>query len=458
MDLRIVQFVSALRAAGVRISLAESTDAFRAIEQLGIMDREAFKISLRTTLIKDVRDIPQFEKLFPLFFQTNQPPMKDITQNLTPQEAQQIAQALQQFTQKLRELMEKLLKGQPLTREEMQELDRMVNMDGINDLRYQKQLARRLEQALQFPEVRDALEELMQMLQEMGMDRDRMEQIRGMLEQNQQAMQDQLYQYAGERIVENMTENLRPEDLQGLYNRPFQDLTDGDMNLLHREVQRLAAALRTRLALRLKRARIGQLDLKSTLRTNLKYANVPIELRHRSHTLKPKIVVLCDISTSMRHVSELMLSLLYAVQNQISKTQAFTFIDHLEYITPDFDGKQSAIAVSEVLQRMPSGYYNTDLGHSLEMFLHDYSDRLDYRSTFIIVGDGRNNYNDPQLEIFKNLARRSRATIWLNPESMSRWGVGDSDMLRYARYCSRVFQVGNLAQLSQAIDHLLLRE
>ena len=33
------------------------------------------------------------------------------------------------------------------------------------------------------------------------------------------------------------------------------------------------------------------------------------------------------------------------------------------------------------------------------------------RTTFIMVGDGRNNYNDPRLEIFKNLARRSRRTI-----------------------------------------------
>jgi len=35
MDQRIVEFIAGLRAAGVRVSLAESADAFRAIEQLG---------------------------------------------------------------------------------------------------------------------------------------------------------------------------------------------------------------------------------------------------------------------------------------------------------------------------------------------------------------------------------------------------------------------------------------
>ena len=109
------------------------------------------------------------------------------------------------------------------------------------------------------------------------------------------------------------------------------------MRALRQEVRRLAAALRTRLALRLKRARSGQLDLKATMRANLKHGSVPIELRHRDHTKKPKLVVICDISTSMRYCSELMLSLIYAIQDQISKTHAFTFIDHLEYVSPHFD-------------------------------------------------------------------------------------------------------------------------
>ena len=35
MDLRMVDFIAGLRAAGVRVSIAESSDAFRAVEQVG---------------------------------------------------------------------------------------------------------------------------------------------------------------------------------------------------------------------------------------------------------------------------------------------------------------------------------------------------------------------------------------------------------------------------------------
>ena len=118
-----------------------------------------------------------------------------------------------------------------------------------------------------------------------------------------------------------------------------------------------------------------------------------------------------------------MLTLIYAIQDQIRKTHAFTFINRLEYISPDFEGKAAENAVSHIFDRMPSGYYNTDFGNSLD--------------------------------IFGMLARRSRQTIWLNPEPPTLWGVGDSDMLKYAPVCDEILQVGNPAELTAAVDRLL---
>jgi uncharacterized protein with von Willebrand factor type A (vWA) domain len=65
--------------------------------------------------------------------------------------------------------------------------------------------------------------------------------------------------------------------MDNLMNRPFHALAEDEKKILQREVKRLAAALRTRIALRQKRAKSGQLDPKSTIRTNLKYHGVPME-------------------------------------------------------------------------------------------------------------------------------------------------------------------------------------
>ncbi len=456
MERRTAQFISALRASGVRISLAESADAFQALVRMGAQDREQFRISLRATLIKDARDLPVFERLFPLFFRSSEPPpMQDAAEGLTPQEARQLAEALRQFTGRLREMMQKLLQGEPLSPAELNQLDQIFHTNQRLDLRDQNWLSRQMEQALQFNEVRQALEELLKQLQAMGMNRRKIDQLRRGLQANLQAMQQQVRRQAGESILQRMAENPREQPSDGLLQRPFQAITPQEMHQLRKEVRRLAAALRTRLALRLRRAKGGQLDSKATLRAGLKYGHVPLELRFRDHSLKPKLVVICDISTSMRFCSELMLSLLYAIQDQISNTHAFVFINRLVYISPGFAQLDAEQAIEQVLQRMPPGYYNTNLGQALVDFQNQYLHTLDSRTTMILVGDGRNNYNDPRTAELQRLARRSRGLIWLNPEPIWLWGSGDSDMPKYAPYCQRIFQVSNLMQLAEAVDQML---
>ncbi len=457
MQDRIVQFISALRAGGVRVSLAESADAFRAVADLGIQDRATFKLGLRATLVKDASALPAFDELFPLFFDTTDaPPLMDLTQDMSEEEANMLAEALRQFSDKLREMLEKLLKGEQLSQEELEQLGQLVGLNSMDDLRYREWMAKRMQQAMNFKQVRTAIDELSELMAQMGMNRQRMEQMRQLLQANMQGLAEQMSQFAGQRIAQQMSESRPEENLDGLMNRPFTALSDGDMQTLRHEVRRLAALLRSRIALRQKRAKSGQLDAKATIRANMKHGSVPIELKHRNRRLKPKLVVICDVSTSMRYCSELMLSLIYALQDLVTKTHAFVFIDHLEYITPDFVGRDANEAVDQVLVRMPPGYYSTDLGYALDGFDRGFMDTIDIRTTLIVVGDGRNNHNDPRLEIFTRMARRANRTLWLNPEPPVMWGSGDSDMLKYAPICDTILQVSTLAELTAAVDKMLV--
>ena len=103
---------------------------------------------------------------------------------------------------------------------------------------------------------------------------------------------------------------------------------------------------------------------------------------------------------------------------------------------------------------MPSGYYNTDLGWSLNEFNNDYMETLNGQTKLIIVGDGRNNHNDPRIDLFSLMVRRAAHTIWLNPEPSYLWH-GDSDMPQYAPLCTNVLKVSNLKELTSAVDQLL---
>ena len=294
MESRILQLIAALRSSRVRVSLAESAEAFSAVDIMGIQDREEFRLSLRATLVKDLKDIPIFDKLFPLFFGTGTPPMMggNPSDDMTPEEAQQLADALRQFAESLRQRMQRLMNGEQLSRAELEALGQMVGLNQMDDLRYQNWMAQRMMRALAFPEVREALKELMEQLQQMGMSRDRVEQMRNMIQENLQGMREQIEQFAGERIAENMSERPRGEGVDNLMNRPFNALSDADKKVLQHEVTKLAAMLRTRIALRQKRMKSGQLDPKATIRANLKYQGVPMEIKHKDRVLKPKIVVI----------------------------------------------------------------------------------------------------------------------------------------------------------------------
>jgi uncharacterized protein with von Willebrand factor type A (vWA) domain len=456
MEERIIQFVAALRNRGIPVSLSESIDAFDAINQLGIQEREFFRISLRSTLIKNQNHLDVFDELFPLFFGSGfSSPLSNLYNDLSPEEASMIAQAIRQLNENLQNMIERLLQGKSLSQEELEHFAQRIGLQHANNQRYQEWMVRRMEQAMKFEEVREAIRQLSETLTELSMESGRLYQIREFLEENFNSLREQIRQFVGKRIAENLSETPKGESAEQLMNRNFTALSESDMQVLRDEVRRLAVILRSRIALRQKRAKNGRLDPKATIRANLKHLEVPFSIKYHNRRRKPKLVIFCDISTSMRYCSELMLSLVYELKDQINKTHAFAFIDHLEYINPDFSGKHANEAVRRVLNKMPPGYYSTDLGYSLRNFSSDFMDTIDGKTTFIMVGDARNNYNNPEIEIFKRIARRSHRTIWINPESRIQWNSGDSDMWKYEPYCDDILRASTLSELSAAVDKLL---
>jgi uncharacterized protein with von Willebrand factor type A (vWA) domain len=175
------------------------------VDLMGIQDREHFRLSLRATLIKDVRDVPVFDKLFPLFFGSGQPPTMggNLSDDLTTEEAQMLADALRQLAENLRQRMERLMSGEQLSKSELEALARMVGLNQSGELRHQKWMAQRMMRAMAFPEVRQAMQELMEQLRQMGMSGERIQQIRERIQQNMQGLEEQINQFAGERIAEN---------------------------------------------------------------------------------------------------------------------------------------------------------------------------------------------------------------------------------------------------------------
>jgi hypothetical protein len=454
----MVDFIRVLRAAGVRISLAESMDAMNGVGAVGVQSRDIFRSALKTTLVKESRDQQTFDYYFPLFFGESTPPMENIPDNLTPEQQQMLQQALQSLMgnmEALRDLLRQLLQGQQFSQEQLDQAGQQAGMQQATDMYQRPWFERRMQRQLSLQQLQQMIEDLLEQLQQMGMDGQALQEIREMLEQNAEGLNQQISQYVGASLAEQMA-NREPQPKPDLMDVPFTRLSDSEVDQIRDEIRRLAARLRSRAALRQKRAKSGTLDPRRMMRVNMRYDSVPLELRFRTKHVKPCLVLICDVSTSMRYCAEFLLTLIYELQDQVAKTNSFVFISDLTDISMVFEESEPQTAVERVLTENRPGYYNTDLGNSLNTFKRDHMGCVTGKTTVIILGDGRNNYNDPRTDIATDLMRRSRRLIWFNPESQAQWGTGDSDMWEYSTCASGVYKVSNLRELAAAVDKILV--
>ncbi|MGJ3239070.1 MAG: vWA domain-containing protein [Anaerolineae bacterium] len=453
----MVEFIRALRAAGVRISISESQDAMSGVNELGIVNFTQFKDTMKATLVKEHRDQPAFDYFFPLFFSSNQPPLEDILDNLTPEQQQMLEQALQSLmgdTDALKDLLQQLLDGQAFTSDQLDEMGQMSGLPGGDEMYQRAWFERRMQRQAQLNSLENMIAQLLEELSEMGMSDEALEELEQMLRENLQGLSEQISQYVGATLAEQMSQR-EPEQKPDLLDIPFHRLSQHDIDTIRDEIHRLAAKLRSRASMRQRKRRTGQFDPRKTIRQNMRYGGVPIEMKFRKKHRKPKLVLICDLSTSMRYMVEFLMTLVYELHDHVQKTSSFIFISDMVDVTMDLEQMDSQDAVAKVLRENPPGYYSTDLGNSLNTFSRDHYSAIDSRTTVIILGDGRNNYNDPRLDIHSDMQRKARRLFWFCPEPEVQWGTGDSDMHRYATQADGVYRIRNLRDLADAVDQII---
>ncbi len=247
----------------------------------------------------------------------------------------------------------------------------------------------------------------------------------------------------GRRLREEL---LRKVKLSNVEHRSFR--------LIQEIVYKMAKRLATLYGRRKKVFKKGQLHVPRTLRHNLSYDGAIFDLKWKSVKIdRPKVFAICDVSGSVANYARFMLMFLYSLEEVMPKVRSFAFSSDLAEVTELFGHNGIEDAIAKTLRDYSGG--STDYGQAFQDFKRLCMDDIDNRTTIVILGDSRNNYGEPRVEILKELYDRAKRVIWLNPESRGSWAVGDAEMHRYRAYCHQVDECNSLAHLERVVGNLL---
>jgi uncharacterized protein len=468
MERRIVEFTELLRTNGLRVSIAEHIDAFRALALTGLDDRETLKDALRTTMVKRAIDLPVYDELFDLHFSGLARVIATEGERLARAldlDAEgwtdlfaEMEQVLDELDLELSVLARALLANdagrlEALLRSALTEAEVGKIQGGFQEGKYSHATAQRLGLGA----LAEELDRLKARLPEAAIPSSLVEKLRRLIERRLQDLSAMLKR-AVRLELEKRDPSLRDRRrLANLAEKSFYYLSEGEIQRMKEAVAKLAQRLKNVVAIRRRRAKRGRFDVSATLRKNLQYGAIPFRIQFdRRVRDKPQVIVLCDVSDSVRNVSRFMLQFVYSLQDLYSRVRSFIFVSELGEITGLFEEKEVNDAIEEALTgNIINVFAHSDFGRVFQAFRRDYLGAVNRRTTVIILGDARNNYNVPREWVLRDVRERAKRVIWLNPESRLTWGFGDSEMDRYLPHCDLVEECRNLNQLYRVIDRLV---
>lgn len=266
----------------------------------------------------------------------------------------------------------------------------------------------------------------------------------------------------------HMDEVSGPQELSqaGLYSaremlrrKDFATVTEQERQQIQEILKDFALNLATYKTRRYRAGDGDRLDLRASLRHNLRFGGewLQWDKRKRKRQLRP-VVVLADISGSMQAYSRMLLLFVHALwRGYRADVEAFLFGTQLTRITPAFRNQPQERFLDRISALASDWSGGTRIGKSLESFHLDWARRvLNRRPVVIIISDGWDR-GDPALlaRVMARLQRSSASLIWLNPWlGSASFEPRTRGMLASLPYIDHFLPAHNLASLQDLADLL----
>jgi uncharacterized protein with von Willebrand factor type A (vWA) domain len=465
MDARIVEFAEVLRQNGLKVSASETLDAVQALAEVGLRTRALTRTALRATLCKHAADVPVFERAFDYYFSGAARTLEGLDRTLARRlvdegllegdELRMVVAWLDSLGGQLSPLTQASLQGDRgrlagIFRQAALQLDFSRLESSLQAGFY----GRRLASGAGVEAMRSDLGSIASELEARGVSPRGLEIVGRQLSAALRQVEDA----ARAEVQRQLQARLRTA-AGGASDKPFSTLTRQEVAQAQKAVQALAERLKARLVRRGRSRRRGQLNPRLTLRKNITTGGVPMVPHFRSRKAqRPDVVVLCDVSDSVRITSRLMLLFTWTLQALFSRVRTFIFVSELGEVTRFFRGAKVDQALDAATgSGVISLAANSNYGHALAQFARSHLGSVTRKTTVFVIGDGRNNFNQANVWALQDITRKARRVVWIATEPSTSWGFGDSELAAYSRAVSQVVVVRSLSELARLAERLVPR-
>jgi uncharacterized protein with von Willebrand factor type A (vWA) domain len=466
-DLRVLprvvdELLWALRREGFPIATSQAIDAIRAVQAAGIARPWAMREALACVVVQRPADRARFEAIFHAFFASGRSARGTLWDRLAalgfvPAELDELRSLLGHLAHSNADSFERL----GVLLERGPDLDRLLQLAGVSRTLDALQsplqvgfFAHRVLELLGVPRAYRSLDALRtRLVDALGL---RGDALADALKKELERAGDEVREHVRGRIERRSGGG--PEEARRVDTAAFATLSEDEIAEVTRAVRRLVERLQGGERVRRRRARRGRIDPHKTLRSAMRTGGVPFAPAHRARRRdKPRLVLLCDVSDSVRAAARFMLEFVHAAHELFERTRSFVFVSELGETTTLFDRESPSVALGHAYGgSIVSVHDNSNYGRVLREFEARHLRDLDRRTTVAILGDGRTNYHEDAAEVLDRIRERAAALLWFSPESRSQWATGDSAMLRYAPRCTAVLEVRSARELEEAARTLLL--
>lgn len=214
---------------------------------------------------------------------------------------------------------------------------------------------------------------------------------------------------------------LAPSDVEVLRHRDISELTAHEREHLKDLLALLRIEPPSRRALRRKPARTGQLDPHRTLRALLANGGEPIRLpRHRTARRPRRLVLLVDVSGSMKPYADALLRFAHVITRRSpNTTEVFTLGTRMTRVSRQLRLRDPEHALAAAARAVPDFAGGTRLGEGLRAFLDRWGQRGAARRAVVVLFSDGWERGDPALltEQMGRLRMLAHFVIWANPHA-----------------------------------------